>query len=177
MGVTQREALEFIDRIGTLMCDEIRSYIDVNRTRSGQGNWLLLTKMKIFFKADTPHEARWTTVLAIRQILDEQQGLRLNDTKPLCQLGVNDDRTAIRTHVARFFAAARERGLCASRIKPRYSNSGEQTIVEMYIISESSNGRPQLLAKLAQGERKIVDSALTELSTSVTSRMILVEIP
>ena len=40
-----------------------------------------------------------------------------------------------------------------------------------------TNARPKLLAKLAQGEWQIVDSTLAELSSSVTSRMILAEIP
>ena len=47
----------------------------------------------------------------------------------------------------------------------------------MYIVSETTNARPTLLAKLAQGEWQIVGSTLAELSSSVTSRMTLAVIP
>ena len=78
-GITQREALAFIDRLGTNMCEEIRGHIDVNRARPGQGNWLILTKMRVYFRGEASREARWTTVLAIWPILDEQPTLKIND--------------------------------------------------------------------------------------------------
>ena len=58
----------------------------------------------------------------------------------------------MRLHAARFYSAAREKGLDAARIKPQHQRSGSQTVVEMYIASEAANVRPKLLATMAQGE-------------------------
>ena len=75
--------------------------------------------------------------LAIRQILDEQPTLRINNTKPICQMDISDDRKQIRAHVARFYGAAREKGIDTSRIKPQYQKQGAPTRPFVFTIKEA----------------------------------------
>eukprot|EP00974_Lingulodinium_polyedra_P056421 5426064-Lingulodinium_polyedra.AAC.1 len=111
-GLTEDEMTAWIDTFQkALEASEGAALFDWDRTREGQGGFVVYTMLKLYFSETVDQRQKAAALRSVRHALSSNEKLRNQGREPYAVLEPPPSRKPLRAAAARFFSALQRRGV------------------------------------------------------------------